>query len=116
MSAQSDHAARADQSPIAMLERWEQHGAIWRTASLSGTEATVELLTCHGELVDELRASDVETLGYLAARPRSDVDPDRVASRQRGEDVGKASFPASDPPACWTWDVDSAAGAAAKRS
>ncbi len=27
-----------------------------------------------------------------------------VASRPTIEELGEWSFPASDPPACWTWD------------
>jgi hypothetical protein len=30
--------------------------------------------------------------------------PDPPATRPSGDDVGEASFPASDPPAVWTWD------------
>lgn len=54
-----------------MLERWAEHGGIWRTKSL-GAEAVVELLTCYGEPVDELRSRDPELLRFLADRPRSD--------------------------------------------
>jgi hypothetical protein len=36
----------------------------------------VELFTCDGELVEELRSDDPELLRYLADRPRSDPDPD----------------------------------------
>jgi len=61
-------------APTAVLERWVEHGGIWRTKSLGGDEAVVELLTCHGEPVDELRSSDAELLRFLAATPRSDSD------------------------------------------
>lgn len=71
-----DQYGGSDQAPIATLERWERHGAIWEVAFRSTAEATVELRTCHGELVDEFRFSDPRTLGYLAARPRSDINPD----------------------------------------
>jgi len=30
--------------------------------------------------------------------------PDRSATRPSVDDMGEASFPASDPPAVWTWD------------
>ena len=62
------------ESPIAVLERWEEHGAVWRTRSLSETEAVVDLLTCHGEPVDVLRSGDPALLSYLARRSRSDAD------------------------------------------
>jgi hypothetical protein len=59
------------EEPTAVLERWAEHGGIWRTKSL-GAEAVVELLTCYGEPVDELRSRDPELLRFLADRPRSD--------------------------------------------
>lgn len=61
------------ENPLQTLERWELHGAVWRTRSLGHGEAVVELLTCHGEPVDELRSSDSELLRYLADRPTSEA-------------------------------------------
>jgi hypothetical protein len=60
--------------PLDTLARWEDAGALWRTRSLREGEAVVELCTCHGEPVEELRSSDPELLRYLAAR-RSSEDP-----------------------------------------
>jgi hypothetical protein len=60
------------EEPTAVLERWAEHGGIWRAKSLEGTEAVVELLTCYGEPVDELRSSDPALLRLLAEQPRSD--------------------------------------------
>jgi hypothetical protein len=56
------------------LTRWEAGGAIWRAKSVAGGRAVVELLTCHGELVEELCSDDPELLRYLASHPRSDPD------------------------------------------
>jgi hypothetical protein len=59
------------------LERWEEHGAIWRLRSIEDGEAVVELCTCHGEPADELRSREPELLRYLAARPSSErAEPD----------------------------------------
>jgi hypothetical protein len=60
--------------PLIALARWEEHGAIWRTRSITETEAVVELFTCHGELVEALRSDDPELLRYLATHSRSDPD------------------------------------------
>lgn len=60
--------------PTEVLERWELYGAIWRVRSLTEDAAVVELLTCHGEPVDEIRSSDPKLLSYLADRSASD-DP-----------------------------------------
>jgi hypothetical protein len=61
-------------SSIAVLERWAQHGGVWRTKSLDDHEAVVDLLTCHGEPVDQVRSTDPELLRFLARRSRSDDD------------------------------------------
>ncbi len=61
--------------PLITLERWERNGALWRTRSIEGGLATVELCTCHGEAVDELRSREPELLRYLADRPTSESPP-----------------------------------------
>jgi hypothetical protein len=62
------------ESPIDILLRWEQHGAVWRAKSVTETEAMVDLCTCTGERADQLRSSDPALLRYLVDRPRSDGD------------------------------------------
>jgi (2Fe-2S) ferredoxin len=59
------------ESPVVTLERWEDGGAAWRAVSVTDTEAVVQLCTCVGEPVEELRSSDPELLRYLASRPQS---------------------------------------------
>ena len=34
-----------------------------------------------------------------------DLMPDPASAPPSGDDMGEASFPASDPPAVWTWDA-----------
>ncbi len=63
------------ESPIAVLTRWEESGAVWRTRSLGAHEAIVALCACTGEQVDELRSDDPALLAYLAGRPSSDNAP-----------------------------------------
>jgi hypothetical protein len=63
----------ASEKPTAVLERWAEHGGVWRTKSLDSAEAVVELLTRYGEPVDELRSSDPELLRFLAAKPSSEA-------------------------------------------
>jgi hypothetical protein len=98
---------RPRRAGIATLERWERHGAIWRVVCLTAAEAVVELRTCHGEHIDELRFTDAETLRYLATRPGSEFGGVATgpSPARSGDEIGKASFPASDPPASWTWEV-----------
>ena len=59
-------AMRADpEAPLAILQRWEAHGATWRTVTLTEKLAVVELCTCYGTPVDQLRSSDPELLRFL---------------------------------------------------
>jgi hypothetical protein len=55
-------------TPLAVLERWAAHGATWRVLTLTEKLAVVELCTCHGTPVDELRSSDPALLRFLSAR------------------------------------------------
>lgn len=64
---------------MATLERWEAHGAMWRAVRVTETEAVVDLCTCVGEPVEQLRSGDPELLRYLTARPRME-DPARDLS------------------------------------
>lgn len=59
------------ESPIETLERWEDHGAVWRIRRLSDTVAVVDLCTCYGEPVDRLESSDPELIAYLRRSERS---------------------------------------------
>jgi hypothetical protein len=61
--------------PLETLARWEHSGALWRTRSVRDGEAVVELCSCHGEPVDELRSRDPELLRYLDARRSSEAPP-----------------------------------------
>jgi hypothetical protein len=62
------------ESPLTTLTRWEESGAHWRVYRLTGGEAVVELLSCLGEPVDQLRSTDPELLDYLERRPASEQD------------------------------------------
>jgi hypothetical protein len=62
------------ESAFDTLRRWEAHGGVWRTESVTDTEAVVGLFTCGGERVDRLRFTDASVVRYLAERPRSDED------------------------------------------
>jgi hypothetical protein len=108
-----EHSQPSD--AIAALQRWEQHGGLWHVSRLTELEAVVELRTCHGEAADELRSHDAAFLSYLGSRERSDAaapsSTGSAGARSGGpsaEELGKASFPASDPPACWTWEIGDA--------
>jgi hypothetical protein len=56
------------ESPILTLTRWGQHGGMWRILSLDQTQAVVELCSCSGEPMEELRSEDPDLLRYLTDR------------------------------------------------
>ncbi len=61
------------ESPIEVLTRWEDHGAVWRVVALSDRKALVDLCTCHGEPVDRLQSDDPELIAWLRARGPSEA-------------------------------------------
>ncbi|MGI9183953.1 MAG: hypothetical protein ACR2GZ_03160 [Solirubrobacteraceae bacterium] len=53
---------------IEALERWEESGALWRTAALTPDRVVVELCTCSGEPVDALASEDPELIALVRRR------------------------------------------------
>jgi hypothetical protein len=60
------------ETPIELLERWEDHGAVWRAVHVSDAKAIVDLCTCHGEPVDRIESADRELIALLRRRPTSE--------------------------------------------
>ena len=57
----------------AVLQRWEDSGAVWRVISRSAGWIEISLLTCDaGEEMDRLTSSDRELLDYVGTRDGSD--------------------------------------------
>jgi hypothetical protein len=54
---------------VAELERWEDHGATWRTLSLDDKHVELELCTCYGEPVDRVASDDPEFIAFVRSRP-----------------------------------------------
>ena len=50
------------------LERWEEHGAVWRPLELSDEHVVVELCTCSGEPVDVVEGEDAELIAFVRQR------------------------------------------------
>jgi hypothetical protein len=50
-------------------------------------------------------SDDLEAVPTALIRTAGDAVPNSVAAAAGPVETGEASFPASDPPACWTWDV-----------
>ncbi len=55
----------AEDDPVAVLERWCDHGADYRVLHLSEDWAVVQLLACTGEPVDRLESADPGLIEYL---------------------------------------------------
>jgi len=54
------------------LERWQEHGAIWRMLEVSDQAAVVQLCTCYGEPVDVVSSQDAEVIAFVRAHRASD--------------------------------------------
>jgi hypothetical protein len=55
--------------PVAVLERWTDHGALYRVLELTDERAVVQLQTCYGEPVDLLETADARFIAFLRDRP-----------------------------------------------
>jgi hypothetical protein len=53
---------------VADLERWEDHGASWRTISCDDQLVVIELCTCHGEAVDVGQSDQPDLIEFVRAR------------------------------------------------
>jgi len=56
------------ETPVEVLERWEEHGALWRAVSVGDEHAVVDLCTCTGEPVERLESDDPELIRFLRDR------------------------------------------------
>ncbi len=62
------------ESPVEVLTRWEETGAVWRVVHQTPERAVIALLTCTaGEEVDRLESSDPALLAFVETKPRSDI-------------------------------------------
>jgi hypothetical protein len=50
------------------LERWEEHGAIWRPFEVTDERAVVQLCTCYGEPVDLVESDDPKLIEFVRRR------------------------------------------------
>jgi hypothetical protein len=55
-------------SPVDILQRWEDHGAVWRAVHVSDARAVIDLCTCTGEPVERLESSDPELIRFIRER------------------------------------------------
>ena len=54
---------------MTVLERWSESGAGYRVLHLSDDRAVVELVSCLGEVEDQLASSDPRLVEWLRSRP-----------------------------------------------
>jgi hypothetical protein len=64
-------AERLREITVEDLERWEEHGATWRTLELSDERAVVELCTCYGEPVDQLQSEKPDLIEFVRSHPHA---------------------------------------------
>jgi hypothetical protein len=61
------------EDPIALLRRWEDHGAVWRVAALRDEHVSLDLCACTGERVDVLDSDDPELIAFVRERLNGDA-------------------------------------------
>lgn len=62
-----------EQDPVAVLQRWEDAGAMWRVLARSPNGVAVGLYRCDGgEEVDRIMSADPRLLRFLAGRSSSE--------------------------------------------
>lgn len=60
-------------SPVAVLRRWQEAGALWRVVSCTPSGIAIALLTCDGcEEVQRLESDDPELLAFVGTRRSSE--------------------------------------------
>ncbi|MFC6013028.1 hypothetical protein [Nocardia lasii] len=68
-------------TPVDMLLRWENSGAVWRVVDRRPDSVTIALYDCAGgQEVDRFRSADPALLRFLGQRTGSedpDADPER---------------------------------------
>ena len=58
------------ESPVEIVQRWEDHGAEWRVVHVSDEHVLLDLCTCTGEPVDRLESSDPDLISFVRERAR----------------------------------------------
>ena len=56
------------ESPVDVLTRWEDSGAVFRVETLTEDRAVVMLCTCTGEPVERIESGDESLLAFLRER------------------------------------------------
>jgi hypothetical protein len=62
-------------TPVEILLRWEDHGAVWRVVALGDEHVSIDLCTCTGEPVDRLDSGDRELIDFVTARASGGPGP-----------------------------------------
>jgi hypothetical protein len=65
VSGDSDERDRRPSVTVEDLERWTDHGAVWRALEITDELAVVELCTCYGEPVDVVEGAGPELVAYV---------------------------------------------------
>jgi hypothetical protein len=56
------------ESPVEIVQRWEDHGADWRVVHVSDVHVSIDLCTCTGEPVERLESSDPDLIRFVRER------------------------------------------------
>jgi hypothetical protein len=66
--AASEGEWRPPSVTIEDLERWEEHGAVWRAYEVTDEHALIDLCTCTGEPMERVQSDAPELIEFVRAR------------------------------------------------
>jgi hypothetical protein len=58
---------RAPSVTIDDLERWQEHGAVWRALEVTDKRAVIDLCSCTGEPMERVQSDAPELIEYVRA-------------------------------------------------
>jgi hypothetical protein len=61
---------------VADLQRWEEHGALWRVKDIGDQRVVVELCTCYGEPVDLVQSEAADVIAHVRNAALAHSHPD----------------------------------------
>jgi hypothetical protein len=63
-----DRGWRARSVTVEDLERWEEHGAVWRPFTVTEDHALIDLCSCSGEPMERVQSEAPEVIEFVRAR------------------------------------------------
>ena len=86
----------SNDTPVAILERWERCGGTWRVRSSSAAATAIDLCSCHGELLEQLVSRTPPWSGSLPNEARLQLSTSGRPGRRPASESAPSTRPAAD--------------------